>query len=116
MRSAELAYKIGGCHCGESLVNRQEPNQPAAARNFISPFPFPLRGKPGRARSPHAAHAARQPTALAGIDAAPPPARGISKRSAEIPLARSPCRPRAGVRLKETLARSTPGAVQQLLS
>jgi hypothetical protein len=66
-------------------------NLPAAARNLISPFPFPLREKPGRAGSPHAAHAARQQTALARIDAAAPPARGISKRSAEIPLARSPC-------------------------
>jgi hypothetical protein len=25
---------------------RSGPNQPAAARNPISPFPFPLRGKP----------------------------------------------------------------------
>ena len=66
------------------------PNQPSAARNPISPFPFPLRGKPGRAGSPHAAHAARQPTALAAIDAATPPARGISKRSAAIPLAYPP--------------------------
>jgi hypothetical protein len=79
-------------------MTRHEPNQPAAARNLISPFPFPLRGKPGRAGSPHAAHAARQQTTLAAIDAAAPPARGISKRSAEIPLARSPCPPRpAGI-------------------
>jgi hypothetical protein len=66
------------------------PNQPAAARNLNSPFPFPLRGKPGRAGSPHAAHAGGQQTTLAAIDAAAPPARGISKRSAEIPLAHPP--------------------------
>jgi hypothetical protein len=37
-------------------------------------------------------HAARQQKALARIDAASPPARGISKRSAEIPLAHPPNR------------------------
>jgi hypothetical protein len=82
-------------------MTRHEPNQPAAARNLISPFPFPLRGKPGRAGSPHAAHAGRQQTTPAAIDAAAPPARGISKRSAEIPLARFPCRPRAGIEAKK---------------
>jgi hypothetical protein len=35
---------------------------PAAARNLISPFPFPLRGKPGREGSPHAAKSAAPPT------------------------------------------------------
>jgi len=60
-------------------------DQPAAARNPISPFPFPLRGKPGRAGAPHAANIAA------------PPARGISKRAAEIPLARSPSRSRPAV-------------------
>ena len=42
-----------------------------------SDLPFPLRGKPGRAGSPHAAHAARQQTTLAVIDAAAPPTRGL---------------------------------------
>jgi hypothetical protein len=42
---------------------------------LIPPFPFPLGGKPGRAGSPH------------GAKPAPPPTRGISRRSAE----NSPC-------------------------
>ena len=45
------------------------------ARNLISPFPVsPFGGKPGRAGSPRAGkHAARQPKALARIDAAGSP-------------------------------------------
>jgi len=43
------------------LAYRQK-NQPAAARNFLfAPFPFPRRGKPGRAGSPHAAKARLPP-------------------------------------------------------
>ena len=41
-------------------------------------FPFPPGESRGGDGSPH------------GANCAPPPARGISKRSAEIPLARSP--------------------------
>jgi hypothetical protein len=64
---------------------------PAAARKFESPAPVsPSGGKPGRAGSPHAAHVARQHNPLARIDAAAPPARGVSKRSAETPLANPP--------------------------
>ena len=96
-------------------MNRHRANQPAAARNLSSPFPFPLRGKPGRAGSPHAAHAARQQTTLAVIDAAAPPARGISKRSAEIPLARSPCQPSAKLGQAGKLARLTLDKVKMLL-
>jgi hypothetical protein len=55
------------------------------------PFLFPQGESRGGDGSPHAAHANRQQKALAIIAAAAPPARGISKRSAEIPLARSPC-------------------------
>ena len=65
---------------------------PAAARKFESPFPVsPSGGKPGREGSPHAAHAVRQHNPLARIDAAAPPARGVSKRCAETPLANPPC-------------------------
>ena len=58
----------------------QSPTQLACgSKEFYPPFPFP----PGKSvvgdGSPH------------GANYAPPPARGISKRSAEIPLARSPC-------------------------
>ena len=42
------------------------------------PFPFPPRESRGGDGSPH------------GANYAPPPARGISMRFAEIPLARSP--------------------------
>ena len=48
-----------------SRANRrweQGAKAPAAARNLISPFPFPLRGKPGREGSPHAAKSAAPPT------------------------------------------------------
>jgi hypothetical protein len=64
-----------------AMGQRRVPHikSPAAARNLIPPFPFPPRGKPGRAGSPHAA-----------AGAAAPPARGVSKRSAETPLAPSP--------------------------
>src|SRR5207248_7234496 len=59
-----------------SAQNADPKEIACGARNLISPFPFPLRGKPGRAGSPHAAHAARQQTTLAVIDAAAPPTRG----------------------------------------
>ena len=78
-------------------------DQPAAARNPISPFPFPLRGKPGRAGAPHAANTAA------------PPARGISKRAAEIPLARSPCRRPAGG-CQKIVGELTENAVKLFLS
>jgi hypothetical protein len=71
---------VDTCGFAAGIMIGSEPYRPAAARNPISPFPFPLRGKPGRAGAPHAAQSAA------------PPARGISNRSAEIPLARSPCR------------------------
>ena len=65
---------------------------PAAARKSDLPLSrFPLRGKAGAGGfPPRRWHAARQQTALAHIDAAAPPARGVSKRSAETPLAHPP--------------------------
>ena len=48
------------------------------SEEFDPLFPFPPRESRGGDGSPH------------GANGAPPPARGISKRSAEIPLARSP--------------------------
>ena len=52
---------------------------------------FPLRGKAGAGGfPPRRWHAVRQQKALAHIDAAAPPARGVSKRSAETPLAHPP--------------------------
>src|SRR5271155_3211161 len=49
-------------------------NWPAAAKNWISPFPFPLRGKPGREGGPpRRKHAARQQKALASVAAAGSP-------------------------------------------
>ncbi len=57
------------------------------ARNWISPFPFPLRGKAGAGGfPPRRKHAARQPKALARIDAA-----GSPHKRAAAPL----CIPRA---------------------
>jgi len=55
------------------------------SKEFNPPFPFPPGESPGGDASPH------------GANCAPPPARGISKRSAEIPLARSPCRARGRI-------------------
>jgi len=72
-----------------------ETKWPAAARNLIPLSRFPQGERRGADGSPHAAHDARQPNPLARIAAAAPPARGVSKRSAEPPLARSP---RAGPR------------------
>jgi hypothetical protein len=60
------------------------------SKEFDPPFPFPPRESRGGDGSPHAAHDACQPKPLSRIDAAAPPARGVSKRSAETPLARSP--------------------------
>ena len=51
----------------------------------------PLRGQAGAGGfPPRRKHAARQQKALARIAAPAPPARGVSKRSAETPLAPSP--------------------------
>ena len=43
-------------------MTKQGKKWPAAARNWNAPFPFPLRGKPGREGSPHAAQDAAPPT------------------------------------------------------
>jgi len=72
-----------------------EPGQrelPAAARKSHLPLSrFPLRGKAGAGGfPPRRWHAVCQQKALAPIDAAAPPARGVSKRSAETPLAHPP--------------------------
>jgi len=60
-------------------MSRRGGNQPAAARNSMSPFPVsPSGGKPGRGGfPPRREHAARQPKALARIVAAAPPTRGL---------------------------------------
>jgi hypothetical protein len=78
---------------------------PAAARKFESPFPVsPSGGKPGRAGSPHTAHAARQQKQLSRIDAAAPPTRGVSKRFANPPC-ESPLKLNLGGKPKlETMA------------
>ena len=56
-----------------------------------SPFPVSPRGKAGAGGfPPRRWHAVRQQKAPAHIDAAAPPARGVSKRSAETPLAHPP--------------------------
>ena len=65
---------------------------PAAARKSELPLSrFPLRGKAGAGGfPPRRWHAVCPQKALAHIDAAAPPARGVSKRSAETPLAHPP--------------------------
>src|SRR5215471_15360588 len=64
---------------------------PAAARKWNAPFPVsPSGGKPGRAGSPHAGTRLVPANYAVTIRAPAPPARGISKRSAEIPLAHPP--------------------------
>jgi hypothetical protein len=65
---------------------------PAAARKSELPLSrFPRWGKAGAGGfPPRRWHAVCQQTALAHIDAAAPPARGVSKRSAETPLAHPP--------------------------
>ena len=71
-----------------SLRERELP----AARKFELPLSrFPRWGKAGAGGfPPRRWHAVCQQTALAHIDAAAPPARGVSKRSAETPLAHPP--------------------------
>ena len=72
------------------------------SKEFYPPFPFP-RGESGVGDgSPH------------GANCAPPPARGISKRSAEIPLARSPCHAMAASKA-EVLAEMPAGTVEHHL-
>jgi hypothetical protein len=72
-------------------------------KEFDPPFPFPPRESRGGDGSPH------------GANYAPPPARGISKRSAEIPLARSPCGSREDVFNQEVLAGMLAGTVKHHL-
>ena len=83
------------------------PNQTQFAcgsKESYPPFPFPPGESRGGAGSPH------------GANFAPPPARGISKRSAEIPLARSPCTSREEcIRIGEVLARMPAGTVKHHL-
>jgi hypothetical protein len=64
---------------------------PAAVNVELPLSRFPLRGNAGAGGfPPRRWHAARQQKALAHIDAAAPPARGVSKHSAETPLAHPP--------------------------
>ena len=67
---------------------------PVAARKSNSNLPlsrFPLRGKAGAGGfPPRRWHAVCQQKALSHINAAAPPARGVSKRFAETPLAHPP--------------------------
>lgn len=65
-------------------------------KEFYPPFPFPPGESRGGDGSPH------------GANCAPPPARGISKRSAEIPLARSPCWARGWIQALEHLPERPP--------
>lgn len=81
--------KIGHGMAGRGHA-RRSTEIACGSKEFDPPFPFPPGESRGGDGSPHAAHAARQPNPLARIDAAAPPARGVSKRSAETPLARSP--------------------------
>ena len=68
---------------GESACGSQEVERPLSR--------FPLRGKAGAGGfPPRRWHAVCQQKALAHINAAAPPARGVSKRSAETPLAHPP--------------------------
>jgi hypothetical protein len=65
---------------------------PAAARKSDLPFSrFPLRGKAGAGGfPPRRWHAVCQQKALAHINAAAPPTRGVSNRCAETPLVHPP--------------------------
>ena len=65
---------------------------PAAARKSELPLSrFPLRGKAGAGGfPPRRWHAVCQQKALAHINAAAPPARGVSNRCAETPLVHPP--------------------------
>src|ERR1700756_1411047 len=72
---------------GDQLEARKKQNKPAAARNLTPPFPFPPPGESrGGEGSPHAATRIAPANGAGTLRAAAPPARGISKRSAEIPL------------------------------
>ena len=70
------------------LPSAPHPRELSAARKSELPLSrFPLRGKAGAGGfPPRRWHAACQQKALARIDAAAPPARGVSKRFAETPL------------------------------
>lgn len=60
------------------------------SEEFDPLFPFPPRESRGGDGSPHAGTRLVPANRAVTIRAPAPPARGISKRSAEIPLARSP--------------------------
>jgi hypothetical protein len=69
----------------EAMKYQSQTRLVCGGKDFHPPFPFPPGESRGGDGSPH------------GANCAPPPARGISKRSAEIPLARSPCPARGGI-------------------
>jgi len=73
------------------------------SKEFDPPFPFPPGESRGGDGSPHAGTRLAPANCAVTIRAPAPPARGISKRSAEIPLARSPC----GAREDPFISRST---------
>jgi hypothetical protein len=77
-------------------MKHQSPRFACGSKEFYPPFPFPPGESRGGDGSPH------------GANCAPPPARGISKRSAEIPLARSPCWARSWIQPLEHLPERPP--------
>jgi hypothetical protein len=94
------------------------PNQTRLAcgsKEFYPPFPFPPGESRGGDGSPHAGTRLVPANGAVTIRAPAPPARGISKRSAEIPLARSPCGSREDVFDREALAGLAAGPVQHHL-
>ena len=90
--------------------------QLACGRKEFTPlFPFPPGESRGGDGSPHAGPRLAPANSAVTIRAPAPPARGISKRSAEIPLTRSPCGSRVEHSLQEALAGMPPGTVKHHL-
>ena len=101
----EIDIYVGNRHLERKVIEERAHTQPAAcllsaqgklqmpaaARKSDLPLSRFPRGKAGAGGfPPRRWHAACQQTALARIGAAAPPARGVSKRSAENPLAHPP--------------------------
>ena len=98
--------QIGGHHHGASGMTGRGPNQPAAARNPISPFPFPLRGKAGAGGfPPRRALPASKPRWHASMPRLPPQ-EGFQTAPLKSPLRDPPASPRPASKQKNPLPTS----------
>lgn len=96
-------------------MRNQRQQLACGSEESYPPFPFPRGESRDGDGSPHAGTRLVPANGAVTIRAPAPPARGISKRSAEIPLARSPCGLAQTHSLPEALAGMASGTVKHHL-